>query len=128
MERNGVKRNNEGERNPNEGVMERNGVKRNNEGERTRVKKSGATEGRATIFSRGINIPRAIFQCKLELIHRVQLVHVANDVFHFAFAMDFSRDVLERIHDLRIHPLVHIFDDFIVMVVMRVHIQGLLGL
>ena len=30
MERNGVKRNNEGERNPNEGVMERNGVKRNN--------------------------------------------------------------------------------------------------
>ena len=62
MERNGVKRNNEGERNPNEGVMERNGVKRNNEGERTRVKKSGATEGRATIFSRGINIPRAIFQ------------------------------------------------------------------
>jgi hypothetical protein len=42
MERNGVKRNNEGERNPNEGVMERNGVKRNNEGERTRVRKSGA--------------------------------------------------------------------------------------
>ena len=27
---------------PNEGVMERNGVKRNNEGERTRVRKSGA--------------------------------------------------------------------------------------
>ena len=51
-----------------------------------------------------------------------------NDVFHFAFAMDFPRDVLERIHDLRIHPLVHILDDFIVMVVMRVHIQGLLGL
>jgi hypothetical protein len=34
MERNGVKRNNEGVRNQNEGVMERNGVKRNNEGVR----------------------------------------------------------------------------------------------
>lgn len=53
---------------------------------------------------------------------------MSNDVLHFAFAMDFPRDVLERIHYFGIHPLVHIFDDFIVMVVMRVHIQGLLGL
>lgn len=51
-----------------------------------------------------------------------------NDVFHFAFAVDFPRDVFERIHDFGVDPLVHIFDDFIVMVVMRVHIQGLLGL
>jgi len=51
-----------------------------------------------------------------------------NDVLHFAFAVDFPRDVLERIHDFGVDPLVHILDDFIVMVVMRVHIQGLLGL
>ena len=42
--------------------------------------------------------------------------------------MDFPRDVLERIHDFSVDPLVHIFDDFVVMVVMRVHIQGLLRL
>ena len=51
-----------------------------------------------------------------------------NDVFHFSFAMNFPRDIFERIHDFGIHPLVHILDDFIVMVVMRVHVQGLLGL
>ena len=90
-----------------------------------RVKRSGATEGSATTFSRGVYIPRAILKRKLELVHGVQLVHMPNDVFHFAFAMDFPRDVLERIHDLRIHPLVHILDDFIVMIVMRVHIQRL---
>lgn len=98
--------------------MERNGVKRNNEGERTRVKKSGATEGRATIFSRGINIPRTLLQRDLELIHRVQLVHMPNDVLHFAFAVDFPRDILERIHDFGVDPLVHILNDFIVMIVM----------
>ncbi len=75
-----------------------------------------------------VNIPRAILQRKLELIHGVELVHVANDILHFAFAMDFPRDVFERIHDLRIHPLIHIFDDFVVVVVMRVHIQGFLRL
>ncbi len=42
--------------------------------------------------------------------------------------MDFSRDVLERIDDFGVDPLVHIFDDFIVMIIMRIHIQGLLGL
>ena len=51
-----------------------------------------------------------------------------NDVFHFAFAVDFPRDVLERIDDFGVDPLVHILDDFIVMVVMRVHVQGFLGL
>jgi len=51
-----------------------------------------------------------------------------NDVLHFAFPVDFPRDVLERIHDLRIDPLIHILDDFVIMVVMRIHIQGLLGL
>ena len=75
-----------------------------------------------------VYVSRTIFQRKLEFVHGVQLIHVSNDVLHFAFAMDFPRDVLERIHDLRIHPLVHILDDFIVMIVMRVHIQGLLGL
>ena len=70
----------------------------------------------------------AILQRKLELIHGVQLIHVSNDVLHFAFAMDFPRDVFERIDDFGVDPLVHILDDFIVMVVMRVHIQGLLGL
>lgn len=73
-----------------------------------------------------VDIPRTIFQRKLELIHGVELVHMTNDVLHFAFAMDFPRDVFERIHDLRIHPLVHIFDDFVVVIVMRVHIQGFL--
>ena len=53
---------------------------------------------------------------------------MANDVLHFAFAMDFPRDVFERIHDFGVDPLVHVLNDFIVMVVMRVHIQGLLGL
>lgn len=53
---------------------------------------------------------------------------MANDVLHFPFAMDFSRDVFERIHDFGVDPLVHILDDFIVMVVMRVHIQRFLGL
>lgn len=70
----------------------------------------------------------AIFQCKLELIHGVELVHMTNDILHFAFAVHFPRDVFERIHDLRIDPLVHIFDDFIVVIVMRVHIQGFLRL
>ena len=51
-----------------------------------------------------------------------------DDVFHFSFAVDFSRDAFERINDFGIHPLIHIFDDFIVMVVMRVHVQGFLGL
>jgi len=51
--------------------MERNGVKRNSEGEMTRVKRSVATEGSATTFSRGVYIPRAIPQRKLELIHGV---------------------------------------------------------
>ena len=53
---------------------------------------------------------------------------MTNDVLHFAFAMDFPRDVFERIHDLSVDPLVHILDDFIVVVVMRVHIQRLLRL
>jgi hypothetical protein len=52
---------------------------------------------------------------------------MSDDVLHFPFAVHFPRDVLERIDDLRIDPLVHIFDDFVVMVVMRVHIQGFLG-
>ena len=51
-----------------------------------------------------------------------------NDVFHFAFAVDFPRDVFERIHDFGVDPLVHILDDFVVMGVMRVHIQRLLRL
>jgi hypothetical protein len=51
-----------------------------------------------------------------------------DDILHLAFAVNFPRDIFERIHDFGIHPLVHILDDFIVMVVMRVHIQGLLGL
>jgi len=51
-----------------------------------------------------------------------------DDVFHLPFAVDFSRDAFERIHNLRIHPLVHILDDFVIMIIMRVHIQGLLGL
>ena len=51
-----------------------------------------------------------------------------DDVFHFSFAVDFPRDTFERIHDFGVDPLVHIIDDFIVMVVMRVHIQRLLGL
>ena len=75
-----------------------------------------------------VYVSRTIFQRKLELIHGVELVHMANDILHFAFAMDFPRYVFERIHDLRIDPLVHIFDDFIVMIVMRVHIQGFLRL
>jgi hypothetical protein len=49
-----------------------------------------------------------------------------NDVFHFAFAVDFPRDILERIHDFGVDPRVHILNDFIVMVVMRVHIQRFL--
>lgn len=89
------------------------------------MKKSGATEGRATIFSRGIDIPRTLLQRDLEFIHRVQLVHMPNDVLHFAFAVDFPRDVLERIHDFGVDPRVHILNDFIVMGVMRVHIQRL---
>ena len=113
---------------PNEGVMERNGVKRNNEGERTRVKRSGATEGRATTFSRGIDIPRTLLQRHLEFIHRVQFVHMPDDIFHFSFPVDFPRDAFERIHDFGVDPRVHILNDFIVMVVMRIHIQGLLGL
>ncbi len=69
-----------------------------------------------------VNVSRAIFQRKLELIHGVELVHMTNDVLHFAFAMDFPRDVFERIDDFSVDPLVHIFDDFIVMIIMRVHI------
>lgn len=69
-----------------------------------------------------VNIPRTLFQRKLEFIHGVQLIHVSDDIFHFAFAMNFPRDVFERCHDFRIHPLVHIFDDFVVMIVMRVHV------
>ena len=53
---------------------------------------------------------------------------MTNDVLHFPFAMDFPRDVFERIHDFGVDPLVHVLNDFIVMIVMRVHIQGLLGL
>ena len=79
-------------------------------------------------FLRGIYIPRTLLQREFEFIHRIQFVHVPNDIFHFSFAMNFLRDVFERIHDLRIHPLVHILDDFVIMVVMRVHIQRLLGL
>ena len=52
---------------------------------------------------------------------------MTNDVFHFPFAVHFSRDVLERIDDFGIDPLIHILNDFVVMIVMRVHIQGLLG-
>ena len=51
-----------------------------------------------------------------------------DDILHFAFAVDFPRDILERCHDFGVDPLVHILNDFIVMIVMRVHIQGLLGL
>jgi hypothetical protein len=75
-----------------------------------------------------VYVSRTLLQRNFELIHGVQLIHMANDVLHFPFAMDFSRDVFERIHDFGVDPLVHILDDFIVMVVMRVHIQGLLGL
>ena len=113
--------------------MERNGVKRNNEGERTRVRNSGATEatpsrGRATPSLRGIDIPRTLLQRHLEFIHRVQFVHMPNDIFHFSFPVDFPRDAFERIDDFGVDPRVHILNDFIVMVVMRIHIQGLLGL
>ena len=73
-------------------------------------------------FLRGIDIPRTILQRQLELIHGVQLVHMTDDVLHFPFAVHFSRDVLERIDDFGVDPLVHVLDDFIVMVVMRVHI------
>ena len=69
-----------------------------------------------------VYVSRAIFQRKLELIHGVELVHMANDILHFAFAVDFPRDVLERIDDFGVDPLVHILNDFIVMIVMRVHI------
>lgn len=75
-----------------------------------------------------VYVSRTIFQRKLELIHGVELVHMANDVLHFAFAMDFPRDIFERIHDFSVDPLVHIFDDFIVVIVMRVHIQRFLRL
>jgi hypothetical protein len=92
------------------------------------VKRSGATEGRATTFSRGIDIPRTLLQRHLEFIHRIQFVHMPDDVLHFPFAVDFPRDAFERIHDFGVDPRVHILDDFIVMVVMRIHIQGLLGL
>ena len=92
------------------------------------MKKSGATEGRATIFSRGIDIPRTLLQREFEFIHRVQFIHMPDDVLHFAFAVDFPRDVLERIHDFGIDPLVHIINDFVVMGVMRVHIQRLVRL
>ena len=51
-----------------------------------------------------------------------------DDVFHLPFAVDLSRDAFERIHNLRIDPLVHIIDDFVIMIIMRVHIQGLLRL
>ena len=77
---------------------------------------------------RGIDIPRTLFQRNFELIHGVQLVHMPNDILHFAFAVDFPRDVLERIHDFGVDPLVHILNDFIVMGVMRVHIQRLVSL
>ncbi len=102
--------------------MERNGVKRNNEGERTRVKRSGAPARVRNDFSRGINIPRTLLQRHPEFIHCVQFIHMPDDVLHFAFAVDFPRDVLERIHDFGVDPLVHILNDFIVMGVMRVHI------
>ena len=75
-----------------------------------------------------VYVSRTLLQRNFELIHGVQLVHMANNVLHFAFAMDFPRDVFERIHDFGVDPLVHVLNDFIVMVVMRVHIQGLLGL
>jgi len=42
--------------------------------------------------------------------------------------VDFPRDVLERIHDFGVDPLVHILNDFVIMVVMRVHIQRLMCL
>jgi hypothetical protein len=50
------------------------------------------------------------------------------DVLHFPFTVHFSRDVLERIDDFGIDPFIHVLDDFVVMSVMRVHIQGFLGL
>ena len=78
--------------------------------------------------SRGIDIPRTLLQRHLEFIHRVQFVHMPDDIFHLSFAVDFPRDAFERIHDFGVDPLVHIIDYFIVVVVMRVHIQGLLGL
>lgn len=65
-----------------------------------------------------VYVSRTLLQRDFEFIHRIQFVHVPNDVFHFSFAMNFPRDVFERIHDFGIHPLVHILDDFIVMVVM----------
>jgi len=52
---------------------------------------------------------------------------MSDDVLHFPFTMHFSRDVLERIDDFGIDPFIHVLDDFIVMVVMRVHIQRFLG-
>jgi hypothetical protein len=51
-----------------------------------------------------------------------------NDIFHLSFTVDFPRDILERIHDFGVDPRVHILNDFIVMIVMRIHIQRLLCL
>lgn len=80
------------------------------------------------MFSLRVNIPRTLLKRQLELVHRVQLVHVPNDVLHFPFAVHFSRDILERIDDFGVDPLIHILNDFVVMSVMRVHIQRFLGL
>ena len=112
----------ENKRRPNEGVMEQ------PQGCAITDERGMRNNGRERNYEEllRVYVSRAIFQRKLELIHGVELVHVANDILHFAFAMDFPRDVFERIHDLRIHPLVHIFDDFVVVIVMRVHIQRLL--
>ena len=96
------------------------------------MKRSGAqSDSVATVrndFSRGIDIPRTLLQRHLEFIHRIQFVHMPDDVFHLSFAVDFSRDAFERIDDFGVDPLVHIIDDFIVMGVMRVHIQRLVCL
>jgi len=96
------------------------------------VKRSGApSDSVATVrndFSRGIDIPRTLLQRHLEFIHCVQLIHMPDDILHLAFAVNFPRDIFERIHDFGVDPLVHILDDFIVMIVMRVHIQRLLSL
>ena len=100
----------ENKRRPNEGVMEQ----PNDVG--VRARNNGRERNYEELLR--VYVSRTIFQRKLEFVHGVQLIHVSNDVLHFAFAMDFPRDVFERIHDLRIHPLVHIFDDFVVMIVM----------
>lgn len=81
--------------------------------------------GCATPSLRGIDIPRTLLQRNFEFIHRIQFVHMPDDVFHLSFAVDFPRDAFERIHDFGVDPRVHILNDFIVMGVMRVHIQRL---